>query len=179
MLAPRFLQCSTRQLLLLVAVSSVLLGILTPRIHRTFHLRRLEEESLRYHAANAALIVAVQANHRDRARQALEAGADPNLKISSSPTSHSLLCTCILNGYIEIMELLLDSGADVERNEPYLRTTTNPFRGPIHAGPPLFVAAGCNQPPDVRGFCLRRAPILRCPTTNAKRPWTWLGSGAP
>jgi hypothetical protein len=95
-----------RQGLLLVALLGVLLGILTPRIRETFENRRIDEDDRRLGAANADLTAAVGANDVARARRALAAGADPNRVVERTEFLH----TCIVNGQVEMMELLLDYG---------------------------------------------------------------------
>jgi uncharacterized protein len=146
----RFFQFTLRQILLLFAVSSILLGIVTPRIRRTFQERRLDHEAARRAAARADLATAVRANNVALARQALEAGAEPDLG-GMLPNAGPFLYACIVKGQVEIMELLLDFGADVERIENF----PDPFPGPFRSGPPLFAAAGCDQPPDVRCQMIR------------------------
>ncbi|MGH7135427.1 MAG: hypothetical protein ACREHD_06780, partial [Pirellulales bacterium] len=115
----RFFQCSVRQLLLLVAVSALLSGLLTPRVHRILHSRRVQEEADRRQTVSDELVAAVQANNVARARQALVAGAEADLKLTSGPYSKSFLTACILKGHVEMMELLLDHGADVEEIDDF------------------------------------------------------------
>ena len=142
---PRFLQFSLRQFLLLVAVFGVLLSVIAPRIHRTFQEWRGQEATRRREAAGAELSTAVRTNNIALARHALEAGADPNLILTGGPQDFvSALGTCIKNGQIEIMELLLDFGVDVERIERL------PGEAIVVFGSPLFAAIGSNQPPEVR-----------------------------
>jgi ankyrin repeat protein len=136
----RFFAFTLRQLLLLCALSCVLLGIVTPRIRRTLRGWELQQdidqrETVRV-AIAADLNTAVRTNNVALARHALEAGADPNLD-----PRENLLCSCIVNGRDEIMELLLKFGADADL--------------PICGSPPLFVAARCNQPPEVRCKMIR------------------------
>ncbi len=144
---PRFSEFSLRQFLLLVGVFGVLLSIVTPQIRRTFQGRWDQRAARRRVVAGADLSTAVRLNNVVLARHALEAGADPNLILTWHPARLSALCTCIVNGQIEIMELLLDFGADVERSER--------IPGAIVDGPPLFAATGCSQPPEVRGQMVR------------------------
>lgn len=157
----RFFQFNLRQILLLIALGGVLLGMVAPRIHQAFHWRRLREEleqrtiaeaNLRAAVLNEPgavagrrLQAAVQSANLALARQALEAGADPNLMVDSSARTR-LLVTCIGSGQIELTELLLDHGANIEQSDVF----PSSFLGPIHMGPPLFAAIGCDQPPEVR-----------------------------
>lgn len=132
----RFLAFSLRQLLLLLALSAVLLGLVTPQIRRTLRGWQVQEDSDMRFAVAADLNAAVQANDVALARQALEAGADPNF----SPWEN-LLNTCIVNGRVETLELLLKFGADADE--------------PLYGNAPLFVAAGCKQPPEIRCRMIR------------------------
>ncbi|HVX12573.1 MAG TPA: ankyrin repeat domain-containing protein [Pirellulales bacterium] len=125
-----FLQFTTRQLLLLSAVSALLLAIVTPRIHRMFRSWETEEKSRRIEAANQDVIVGIQVNDVSLVQRGLEAGAHPDLMPGQA--RESLLFTCITKGRLAPMKLLLDFGADV------------------HNGAPLVAAAACDQPPEVR-----------------------------
>ena len=132
----RFLRCELRQLLLLIAVLSLLLVIVAPRLERTleqtFEVRQIERNARRLADAQADLAEAVERSDVRLARNALAAGADPN------QMRHSSLHTCIARGQVALVELLLAFGADVER-DAY-----------AYAGPPLYAAISSNQPSDVR-----------------------------
>lgn len=145
----RFFQFTIRQLLLLLALSGVLLGVLTPGIHRTFDEWRLDANSRRINAANRDLTAAVRNNDLAFARRALQAGADPNLMAGTS--QGCLFSTCIVKGELEMLELFLENGADVERGGGPMA----PLRSPTYGGSPLFMAAGCDQPPEVRCAMIR------------------------
>ncbi|HET6879221.1 MAG TPA: ankyrin repeat domain-containing protein [Pirellulales bacterium] len=156
-------------MLLLVALFSVLLGNLAPRIRRTFDERRRQEEFGRRSAVYTDLIAAVRADNVPRARQALDAGAEPDraADYSAGLQRTRLLRDCVVNAQFDMMELLLDYGADIERidqlpsasGEPLPVAIDNQSAGKgtqyMH-GPPVFVAAGCNQPPEVRCELIRR-----------------------
>lgn len=161
----RFFQFNLRQALLLVALCGVLLVIVTPRIRQDLHWRRLRAESdqravaeanlraavladpvaVARRAVESELRSAVRAPNITLARQALEAGADPNLTVSP-PEQTRLLLACIANGHVELVELLLDHGAEVDRIERSLP----PYLSPTIGGPPLFAAVSCDHPPEVR-----------------------------
>jgi|GEM_PF-3178286 len=147
----RFFQFTLRQILLLFAVVSVLLCILTPRIRWAFHVRRIQEAGRRREVAEADLSIAIRTNNVALARRALEAGAEPNPPILLSQPRLSWLCSCIANGQIEMVELLLDFGADIER----IDQVPNSIPGPVRSGPPLFAAVGCSQPAEVRTKMVR------------------------
>lgn len=152
----RFFQFTLGQFLLLFVVIAVLLGLLAPDIHREFRFWRLRQKGRSQEAADADFIEAVRTNNVGLARQALEAGADPNkilrgnqLLVGNQP-SVSPLCACILSGQLEMMEVLLDHGADIKRAE---RVSIG--RGPFLDGSPLFIACACDQPPEVRREMIR------------------------
>lgn len=138
----RFLQFTTRQLLLLLAVSSVLLALIAPTIERRFHASRQEEIYRKKALVDQDLASAVKANDLSRARQALEAGANPDRNYGSSPGA--LLLDCIVHGKVEMLKLLLDFGAYAE-GASRVRSAV-----PGKEGPPLFAAVTCDQPPEVR-----------------------------
>jgi hypothetical protein len=129
----RFFAFTLRQLLLLCAVSAVLLGLVTPYIRRTLRGWEFQEEFDRRATVAKELQEAVEANDVERARRALEAGADPNLLYFTN-----LFRACIVSGRVEMTELLLASGVDAER-----------LIYGSYGSPPLFVAAR-DSPPDVR-----------------------------
>lgn len=137
----RFLQFTTRQLLLLLAVSGVLLALVSPAIQRRFHASRQEEIYRKKALVDQDLASAVKANDLSRARQALEAGANPDRNYASSPGA--LLLDCIVHGRVEMLKLLLDFGAYAE-GASRVRSSV-----PDERGPPLFVAVNCKQPPEV------------------------------
>lgn len=139
----RFFQFNLRQILLLIALGGVLLGMVAPRIHQAFHWRRLREELERRTIAEANLQTAVSTNDIELARQALEAGANANV-LTAFQGQTRLLSTCIAKGQIEIMELLLDHGADV------LQIDSFPGKSPVVHSPALLTAISCDQPPKVR-----------------------------
>lgn len=140
-----FLQFSIRQSLVLLAVSSVLLALMAPAIQRRFREWRLDEGFRKTAIADVELAAAVRANDVSAARHALEAGAKPDRDYSSRPTG--LLSTCIHQGQLEMMKLLIDYGADVER--------TAQVMGGARYGPALFVAVRCDQPADIRCQMIR------------------------
>lgn len=146
----RFYQFALSELLLLFALVAVLLGLVAPKIHAIFESRRVQETALRQATAEADFDAAVRANDVALARKALET-APFKLELIASPKGSSSLLTCISNGEIEIMELLLDYGADAER---FQQLTNSPlvvsFHGPIRPATPLFAAASCNQSLKVR-----------------------------
>lgn len=87
------------------------------------------------------LYIAVNANDRIVARRLLDAGADPNWPSGpGGPHGRSPLHWCVEKGYLEMMTLLLDFGADIEQDG----------RLALDCDPPLFMAARCNQPIAVR-----------------------------
>lgn len=152
----RFFQFTLRQILLLCALVGVLLCLVAPRIRWNFHVRRIQEDFRRREAAEAELREAIRQNDVSLARQLLESGADPDLdfqarRLGQQSPGPSVLNTCIANGQVEMMELLLDFGADIERIEGIPAKSSNP----IHMGPPLFAAADCNQPAEVREKMVR------------------------
>jgi cytohesin len=151
-----FFQFTLRQILLLCALVGVLLCLVAPRIRWNFHVRRIQEDFRRREAAEAKLREAIRKNDVPLARQLLESGADPDLdfharRLSRQSPSPSVLNTCIANGQVEMMELLLEFGADIRRIEGIPAKSSNA----IHMGPPLFAAAGCNQPAEVREKMVR------------------------
>jgi len=137
----RFFQFSLRHLLVLVAVLSLLLGILAPRIHQAYQKRQSQNTFRRVQEAWANLNRAVRENDVTSARRALEAGASPNETFSDGS---SLFHGCTENGQIAMMKLLLDFGADVESVK-----RLHSDKVVLH-GPPLYAAVGCNQPTEVR-----------------------------
>lgn len=154
----RFCQFTTRQMLLLFLLATVLLCLVAPRIRSAFDRWRILEAGHKREIAEAVLRTAILTNNVALARQALEAGADPNLIPDTRPWSPtapinelSSLRTCIANGQIEMMELLLEFGADVERIERIAGASPSPILG----GPPLFAAAVCKQSPEVRATMVR------------------------
>ncbi|HVX11946.1 MAG TPA: ankyrin repeat domain-containing protein [Pirellulales bacterium] len=133
----RFLQFTMRQLLLLLALSGVMLGIVAPRVHQRYRYWQLDRDNLRIVAANNDLQLAVRTNDIPLARRALEAKGGFNAPLPGQvrPVKGRLLCACVAKGQIEMMKLLLDSGASPNWNDD---------------GLPLFVAVSCDQPPEVR-----------------------------
>jgi ankyrin repeat protein len=133
-----FFGFSVRQMLLLLSLSAVLLGIWTPRIRHRLLSWELQQDFDRRSAAVTAAVAdlnrAIKTDDVKLARRALEAGARPNLD-----PRENLICTCIDCGRVEIFKLLLQFDADhlIRRN------------------PPLDVAAGCNQPPEIRCELIR------------------------
>jgi hypothetical protein len=136
----RFWQFTMRQLLLLLAVSGVLLALLAPKLQQRLRAWRRGGDVRKLVTADGQLAGAVRANDLSLARRALEAGANPDFM---SPGSR-MIFGCIAKGQLEMMKLLLDSGADAEGTESVR------FIGPGGGGPPLFVALNCDQPPEVR-----------------------------
>jgi hypothetical protein len=94
----RFLQFTTRQLLLLLALSGVLMAILAPGVHRTFRSWQGEAEGRRIAAANNDLTTAVRTNDLPLARRALEAGAYPDFMPGRE--NDRLIFACIAHGQI-------------------------------------------------------------------------------
>ncbi|HQU43789.1 MAG TPA: ankyrin repeat domain-containing protein [Pirellulales bacterium] len=145
----RFFQFTMRELLLVLVLSGVLLGLMTPWIRRRFHEWRLDEGFRKTAIADAELANAVRANDPSLARHALEAGAKPDLNYASLPTG--FLHTCIIRGLVDMLKLLLDFGADVERTAH----VSGRFQRDVHYGSPLFAAVECDQPPEVRCEMIR------------------------
>ncbi|HEV3343796.1 MAG TPA: ankyrin repeat domain-containing protein [Pirellulales bacterium] len=154
----RFFGFSLRQLLLLFALWAVLLGLVTPWIRQTLLGWEFQEDSERRLALAADLNEAVRTNDVALARQALAAEADPN-----RDPWEELLQTCIVNGRVEMMELLLASGMDAER--------------PIQGYPPVVFTAGCkNQPPGIRCQMIR---ILVAAGADPRRQFEDPAGGPP
>lgn len=154
----RFFQFTLRQILLLCALVGVLLCLMAPQIRWNFHVRRIQEAGRQRAAAEADLLAAIRTNNVALARRALEAGADAtgagaNLFPGMRSDAPSLMCICIANGQTELMELLLEFGADIEQIERIAGAIS--FSSPILDGPPLFAAVSCNQPPDIRSKMAR------------------------
>ncbi|HUY92808.1 MAG TPA: ankyrin repeat domain-containing protein [Pirellulales bacterium] len=154
----RFFQFTVRQMLLLFVLVTILFSLAAPRIRWSFHVWRIQEASRKREAAENDLRTALRMNNVALARQSLEAGADPNLIPTTRPWSPtapinglSSLRTCIANGQIEMMELLLEFGADIERIERIAGASSSP----ILSGPPLFASLGCDQPAEVRAKMVR------------------------
>jgi len=135
----RFLQFGVRQYLLLIAVLSLLLAIMAPRLQDAYRSRQLGLEYRRLQDATRNLATAVRSSDAELARRALEAGASANVHHGDG----SLLRHCIDNGQIPLVELLLDFGADIERVERLQSSL-------VVDGPPLYAAVGCSQPTEVR-----------------------------
>lgn len=136
----RFFQFSLRQLFLLLAVLALLLGIVTPRLHRVFQERQSQNAARRVQQAEVSLVRAVRNDDTSLARRALEAGANPSGVYGDAG---SLLYLAIENGCIPMMELLLEYSADVEASQRL-------NRAPTVGGPPLFAAICCDQPVEAR-----------------------------
>ena len=116
------------------------------------------------------LYIAVNANDLVVARRLLDAGADPDRAISpGSQQARPPLHWCIENGYLEMMALLLDYGADVEEDG----------RLELSHDPPLFVAVRCSLPTAIkiqmirflveRGANPRRAFVGYTDTTPSRK----------
>lgn len=145
----RFFQVTVGQMLMLIAVIGALFGVLMPDIHQTLLRRQRVKDAERLQAALAALTYAVRNNDLALTRRALEAGANPNLP---SRNEISVLYDSIVNGRLDILELLLESGADAEQaNEAPANLPGQVFGG----GLPLFAAVGCKQPFDIRSKMIR------------------------
>lgn len=136
----RFLQFGLRQLLVLVAVLSILFAIVGPRIRKALHD---EPPVIDQQESQAALEAAVRNGDFELARRAIEAGANPN---RAPYAEKDLLCMSIANGQIKIMKLLLDHGASLDRNKP------------------LLAAIECTLPIEVRLEMLRVLLPLRVDT---------------
>ena len=94
-----FFRFGLGMLFVLIAALSLLLAVTTPSLRTAERLRRREE-------AQTNLEDAIGKNDVASARLALKAGADPN-----GFTRHSsLLRTCVENGQLDLMELLLRFG---------------------------------------------------------------------
>ena len=133
----RFLQFSVGQSVLFLSLCGVLLGILTPRIHRTLRMWRLESNSLGIASANEQLIAAIRTNNVSLARRAFEAGASPDL-LDGLQGQDRVFSTCIKKGHVEMVKLFLEFGVDADEMS--------------HA---ILVAADCDQPPEVRCQLIR------------------------
>lgn len=154
----RFCQFTMRQMLLLFLLATVLLWLVAPRLRSAFDRWRILEDGRKHEIAEANLRTALRTNDLAVARKSLEAGADPNLIPDRRPwgptapiNGLSSLRTCIANGQVEMMELLLEFGADIERSERIAGAPSSP----ILQGPPLFAAIGCDQPTEVRSKMVR------------------------
>jgi ankyrin repeat protein len=154
----RFLQFTMREFLLLLAVSGVLLALVAPKLQQRLRAWRLSGDVRKMATADVELAGAVRANDLSRARSALAAGANPDF-MSNQPGSR-VIFDCIAKGQLEMMNLLLDSGADAEGTESVR------FIGPGGGGPPLFVALNCDQPPEVRCQMVR---VLVAAGANPRR----------
>jgi ankyrin repeat protein len=141
----RFFAISLRQFLLLIGLCAVLLGIVAPRIRQTLRGWELQEDFDKRAAVAAELVTAVSTDDVALARHALSAGADPNLD-----PHQQLLGSCIVHGQVEMTDLLLEFGADIEEVQTFYLSLS----GSVY-GPPVFIAAGCNQPPKVRSNMIR------------------------
>lgn len=173
---PRFWQFSLWQLFVLAAVLGVLLTILAPRLFEASRVWK-EEQAVRDAAApQTALAGAILRGDAEGVRTALRSGAKLSMTISNprSPatSSGSPLYTAIAHGHVEIVQLLLDHGADVnepgayDRETPLFAAATRGHMdivkllldrgadanrpGPFDRQPPLFGAVNCNQPADVK-----------------------------
>lgn len=151
-----FSQFTLGQLLLLCVLCCVFMILVTPKIHSVFQTQqKLDSARKRIAAeaaANADLAAAMRSGDVALARHALEAGA--NVKPGSSmikPQTPPLFAS-IARGQPEIMELLLDFGADAEKTEPL---SDEDFSYPMQDGPPLFAAISCKQPFEVRAKMIR------------------------
>ncbi len=126
----QFFRFGVRQLLLLVSVLSVFLAVVT---WRTQNERKIKDRIRIFEEAQANLEKAVRNNDVALARKALEAGAYPN----------ATLGPCIENGQLAIIELLLESGADVEQMMAIPGSL-------VGNGPPIYAAILCRQPTQIR-----------------------------
>eukprot|EP00004_Rigifila_ramosa_P015944 TRINITY_DN3747_c0_g1_i1.p3 TRINITY_DN3747_c0_g1~~TRINITY_DN3747_c0_g1_i1.p3 ORF type:complete len:239 (+),score=77.11 TRINITY_DN3747_c0_g1_i1:34-717(+) len=86
--------------------------------------------------ATAALFAAAQNGNLASAKQAVRDGAD--LKHAGPPGNRTALHWAVLRGWIDIVELLLDSGADVLARDDELRT---PFHEACKYGQLLAVGS--------------------------------------
>lgn len=145
----RFWQFDLRQLLMLFAVLGLLFGIVAPWIRKTFDDRRLQNDLFGEQQIQWDLHMAVDQGYASLARRSLEAGANPNLVFDGEK---DLLCMSIENGRIDIMEILLDHGADIEKNSP------------------LLVAIESDQPANVR------LKMVRCLLQHGADPHRERGS---
>lgn len=107
-----FLQYSVRQFFALIVIVGLLLAIVAPRIRKALDDRGTQVDFLRKREIQATLDAAVRAGDLHHVQDSLEAGADPNVTLGGR---QELLCMSIENGHEEIVEALLDYGADVEK----------------------------------------------------------------
>lgn len=148
----RFSQFTLWQFLVLFIAISLLLGILAPRIRKAYNDRQSQVEFRRKQEIQANLDAAVRAGDASLVRHALEAGADPN---GAFPGIRHSFGTAIRDGHVEIVKLLLDSGAHFEECSD------------------LAAAIDCDQPVDVRLAMIRillqhgADPHRQCGGTNA------------
>lgn len=153
----RFFQIRLGQLLLLIVLLSVLLGLCTSYLHRTYQAFELDRTYRRHMQAQKELGQAIRDNDVNSAKRALASGYTVQQFLDSSPHD-PLLHICIANGQIGIVEVLLESGADVEKFGQGSLPRSTPSRRPpfFHfRGPPLFAAIGSPQPAEIRKEMIR------------------------
>lgn len=96
--------------------------------------------------ATTVLTMAVREDALALARRVLEAGANPNRKGNGGIT---FLHFCAERGAIDMLELLLEFGADLEQS-----ASLTPPNITVN-GPPLLAAAGCSKPDGIRLHMIR------------------------
>jgi ankyrin repeat protein len=175
-IGPQFWQFKLWQVFALVAALGILVAIMVPRL---LEARRVwkEEQAVRDAAApQGALAAAILGGDTDAVREALRSGAKLSMTISD-PRSQAInnsspLYAAIARGHVEIVQLLLDHGADV--NEPGAYDRETPLYAAASHGhveilklllergadanrpgrfsrqPPLFGAVSCRQTADIQ-----------------------------
>jgi len=147
----RFWRFGLRELLGLTVVLGILLVVLAPHVRNAlqqWHERQAElEPGRRQHAFNSAIL----SGNIDQVRQGLEAGA--NLMVPMDDGS-SPLNGAITRGQCEIVQVILEHGADVEQIAGYNSRPRRQNYGGSHwaerMGPALFAAVDCDQPPGIK-----------------------------
>jgi ankyrin repeat protein len=180
-ISPQFWQFKLWQVFALVAVLGVLAAVIAPRLFEAFKAWK-EEQAVRDAAApQGALAQAILRGDTEGAREALRSGARLSMTIndtrSQETRNSSPLYAAIALGHVEIVQLLLDHGADV--NEPGAYDRESPLcaaasRGHIDIAklllergadanrpnrsdrqPPLFGAISCQQSAGIKVQLIR------------------------
>lgn len=131
---PRFLRFGLGRVLVLFVVLAVLGAIAGPKIRNAQRSWQAEWQMDRQAAVDTALAMAIRENSLERARVALEGGANPDHFFETHQADGGMtLERCIENGQIKMMEVLLENGADANLHK--------------HNGePPLFLAIRSGHP---------------------------------